>query len=126
MTTNFAAAAERLVAAYNAKDFPAMKPLIAADLDFAHFNRDFAFTGREGLFEVLQQFATKLVPDRRFLAPERVTVSGNVVVREGWYTGTAQVDLPGFASAGGTIRLKFCSVLRFNDAGILVEWKDYG
>jgi hypothetical protein len=36
------------------------------------------------------------------------------------------VDLPGFAAAGGQIMLKFCSVLRFDAQGILVEWKDYG
>jgi hypothetical protein len=34
--------------------------------------------------------------------------------------------LPGFADAGGTIMLKFCTVLRFDDNGIIVEWKDYG
>lgn len=126
MTIDFAAAADRLIAAYNAKDFATLQLLVASDLDFAHFNRDFAFKNSAGLFEVLRQFAGSLVPDRRFLAPERVTVCGNVVVREGYYTGTAQVDLPGFATAGGTIMLKFCSVLRFDDAGQLVEWKDYG
>lgn len=126
MTTDFAAAADRLIAAYNAKDFAAMRALVAADLDFAHFNRDFSFNNSDGLFEVLRQFASALVPDRRFLPPERVSVCGNLVVREAYYTGTAQVDLPGFAAAGGTIMLKFCSVLRFDDSGKLVEWKDYG
>jgi hypothetical protein len=75
---------------------------------------------------VLRQFASTLVPDRHFLPAERVTVAGNIVIREGYYTGTAQVDLPGFADAGGTIMLKFCTVMRFNDDGLLVEWKDHG
>jgi len=124
--TDFAAAAEKLVALYNRKEFAAMQLLIAPALDFAHFNRDFRFDNRAGLFEVLKHFADALVPDRCFLPAERVSVCGNVVVREGYYTGTAKVDLPGFASAGGKIHLKFCTVMRFDDAGILVEWKDYG
>ena len=47
-------------------------------------------------------------------------------MREGYYTGTARVDVPGFAPAGGRVMLKFCSALRFDANGILVEWKDYG
>ncbi len=126
MTTDFAAAAERLFAAYNAKDLAGMRDLVSPDLDFAHFNRAFAFNERAALFEVLNRFATSLVPDRQFLPAERVSVCGNVVIRESYYTGTAQVDLPGFAAAGAQIMLKFCSVLRFDAQGILVEWKDYG
>lgn len=125
-TTDFAAVADRLVAAYNAKDFETMAGLVAPDLDFTHFNRDFAFDNRDGLFEVLKQFADTLAPDRRFEDPIRVTTSGNTVIRESYYVGTAAVDLPGFADAGKPISLRLCSVLRFSDEGILVEWKDYG
>lgn len=123
---DFKAAADKLIATYNAKDFDTLETLIAPDLDFAHYNRDFAFDNRDGLFEVLKQFGEALIPDRKFEEPERVTAEGNVVVREGYYTGTAQVDLPGFGNAGDAINLKFCTVLRFNDDGILVEWKDHG
>jgi hypothetical protein len=122
----FAAAADRLVDAYNEKDFGRLEQMIAAEIDFAHFNRDFAFTKREDLIAILLRFATELVPDRCFLPPERVTASGSTVVREAYYTGTAQVDLPGFASAGNRFKLKFCSVMRFDQHAILVEWKDYG
>lgn len=121
-----AAAAERLIQAYNAKDFEAMEALIAPDLDFAHFNRDFKMTSRSELVDVLRAFAASYVPDRRFEAPERVIVSGNLVVREAWYAGTAAVDLPGFGTAGEGFRLRFCSVMRFDDDDILVEWKDHG
>lgn len=120
------AAAERLIQAYNAKDFEAMEALIAPDLDFAHFNRDFKMTSCSELLEVLRAFAASYVPDRRFEAPERVIVSGNLVVREAWYAGTAAIDLPGFGTAGEAFRLKFCSVMRFDDNDILVEWKDHG
>jgi hypothetical protein len=118
--------AEDLIQAYNAKDFEAMSALIAPDLDFAHFNRNFILTSRDALLEVLRQFASQFVPDRHFEAPDRVTVAGDIVVREAWYAGTAAVDLPGFGAAGEVFRLKFCSVMRFNEAGLLQEWKDHG
>jgi len=121
-----ATAAEKLIAAYNAKDFDAMAARIAVDLDFAHFNRAFVLRGRDALIGVLRDFASQYVPDRRFEAPERITVAGDIVVREAWYVGTAAVDLPGFGSAGEAFRLKFCSVMRFDPDGMLVEWKDHG
>ena len=121
-----AEAAERLIASYNARDFDAMELMMAPDIDFAHFNRDFVMTSREALLGVLRDFAKNYFPDRHFEPPERVSVAGNVVVREAWYVGTPTVDLPGFGVAGETFRLKFCSVMRFDDAGKLVEWKDHG
>lgn len=121
-----ASASERLIASYNAKDFDALSALIDPDLDFAHFNRDFILSSRAALIEVLKGFAETYAPDRRFEPADRVTVAGNIVVREAWYTGTAAVDLPGFGVAGETFRFKFCSVMRFNDDGLLVEWKDHG
>lgn len=119
-------AAERLIAAYNAKDFDTMAQIIAPDIDFAHFNRNFVLTSRDALLDVLRGFAATYAPDRHFEPPERVTTAGNIVVREAWYAGTAAVDLPGFGAAGESFRFKFCSVMRFNDSGILVEWKDHG
>lgn len=119
-------AADRLIQAYNAKDFDGMAAMIAADLDFAHFNRAFVLTSRDALLDVLRDFASQYVPDRHFEAPERVTVAGNIVVREAWYAGTAAIDLPGFGAKGEAFRLKFCSVMRFDANGILVEWKDHG
>jgi hypothetical protein len=124
--TDFAQASARLIEAYNAKAFDDLGALIAPDIDFAHFNRDFVLTDRAALLDVLRGFAATYVPDRHFEAPERVTVCGNIVVREAWYVGTAAVDLPGFGAAGEGFRLKFCSVMRFDDAGVLVEWKDHG
>jgi len=117
---------DRLIEAYNAKDFTALSAMIVPDLDFAHFNRDFVLTSREALIEVLKGFANTYAPDRHFERPERVSVVGNIVIREAWYAGTAAVDLPGFGAAGEAFRFKFCSVMRFNDDGLLVEWKDHG
>lgn len=123
---DYAVYANRVIDAYNAKDFERLGAIMAADLDFSHVTRDFAFDNSSDLIALLEHFAANLVPDRRFLPPERVTVCGDIVVREGFWTGTAQTDLPGFAEKGGTIMLKFCSIMRFRDDGTLVEWSDYG
>ena len=40
--------------------------------------------------------------------------------------GTAQQDLPGFAAKDEALRLRLCSVMKFDDAGILIDWKDHG
>ena len=120
------ACAEAMIASYNAKDFAAMEGQIAADVDFAHFNRNFILTSRDDLLGVLRQFASDCIPDRRFEPAERIFAAGDTVVRIGWYVGTCAIDLDGFGKAGEAFRLKFCSVLRFDDAGIIVEWKDFG
>ncbi len=118
--------ADAMIAAYNAKDFAKMETQIAADVDFAHFNRNFVLTSRQELLDVLRQFASDCIPDRHFEAPERVFAVGDTVVRIGWYVGTCAIDLDGFGKAGEAFRLKFCSVLRFNDAGVIVAWNDFG
>ena len=124
---NAADAAARIIGAYNAKDFDTMESLIAERVDFAHFNRNYAITSRHELIAILRQFAGEFLSSRRFENPERVTASGNVCIREGYWTATTKVDLPAFgAPAGDTVRLKFATVMRFDDEGILVEWKDYG
>jgi SnoaL-like domain len=120
------ACAEAMIAAYNVKDFATMQTQIAADVDFAHFNRNFVLSSRDELLSVLRQFASDCIPDRHFEAPERVFAVGDTVVRIGWYVGTCAIDLEGFGKAGEAFRLKFCTVLRFNDTGIIVEWKDFG
>ena len=124
---NAAAAADKVIDAYNAQDFDAMESLMAEDLDFAHYNRDLAFDNRASLMDALRLFANDLLESRKFETPERVTTSGNLCVREGYWTATPKVDVDAInAKAGETIRLKFCTVMRFDDAGTLVEWKDHG
>jgi hypothetical protein len=120
------ACAEAMIAAYNAQDFAAMEGQIALDVDFAHFNRNFVLTSRDELLGVLRQFASDCIPDRHFEPAERMFSVDDTVVRIGWYVGTCAIDLDGFGKAGEAFRLKFCSVLRFDDAGVIVEWKDFG
>lgn len=122
-----AAAADRLFDAYNRADFEELERLIAPDVDFAHLNRSFSTRDRGELIDVLRLFAHELLTERHFDEPERVTVAGNVCVRENDWVATPRVDIPALAATvGTTFRLRLCSVLRFDDAGILVEWKDHG
>jgi SnoaL-like protein len=123
---DFAADADQLFAAYNAKDFAALERLISPAIAFEHCNRGYAFSTRDALLGVLREFAEKIVPDRRFTGPVRTTVMGNRVVREARWGGTAHSAVPTMAEAGGRIDLLLCSVLTFDDDGVLVEWKDYG
>jgi len=124
--TDFVAASNKLIAAYNAKDFVTLRSLLAPDIDMAHFNRNYAVKRREDLLETMEAFAASYMPDRLFQPPERVMASGNFVIRESYWCGTPTVDIPGFGTTGIEVRLRLCSVMRFNDNGILVEWKDYG
>lgn len=117
---------DELIAAYNRQDFDRMEAMIAPDIDFAHFNRNFEMHSRDELVATLRTFAAQYFTARHFEEPEKVVIEGNTAVRVAWYVGTAKVDLPGFGNAGETFRFKFCSVMRFDDAGMLVEWKDFG
>lgn len=123
--TDVLAIVDRLVAAYNAKDFDTVESLLAPHLDFAHFNRAFAFDNRVSAIAAIRQFADTIAPDRKMEPAERVTAAGTVVVREAYYSGTAKFAIPDLAPKG-PFRFKFCSVFRFDDAGLIVEWKDYG
>lgn len=126
MMSSPSVAAAALIDAYNRKDFAALEQMISPTLDFAHYNRNFTLGTRDELMAVLRDFAANYMVTRHFEVPERVTELGDIVIREGWYVGTAAVDLAGFGKAGEDFRLKFCSVMRFDEQGILLEWKDYG
>lgn len=124
--TDFAACAAAVLNAYNDKDFDRLESLLAPDISMAHFNRGASYSSASELVGVMRGFAAEYMPDRRFAEPERVTVSGNTVVREGYWSGTPVQDIPGFAAKGETLNLRLCSVMIFDDNGILVEWKDHG
>ncbi len=124
--TDFVAASDRLVAAYNAKDFAALREMVSPTIDMAHFNRGFAVSSADDLMAAIETFSGGLMPNSHFGTPERLQAVGNVVMREAWWGGTLTADVPGFGSAGEAIRFKLCSVHSFDENGILVEWKDYG
>jgi hypothetical protein len=118
--------ATELFAAYNAKDFAELERRISPRVSFEHCNRGYVFRTRDELLAVLRQFADAIVPDRKFRGPFRITASGNRAVHESRWGGVAKSEVPGMAQAGGTIDLELCSVLTFDENGVLVEWKDYG
>lgn len=58
--TDFAAAAERLVQAYNAKDFKIFTSMISPDLDFEHFSSQLCFPAArraDGDYRAVRRFA---------------------------------------------------------------------
>lgn len=123
---DFVAAASRVFDAYNAKDFARLRKIISPSIDMAHFNRNYATNNLDQLIETMEVFAGQLMKNRQFERAERIQQIGNVVYREGYWGGTPDVDIPGFGKAGEKLRAKLCSVMRFDNAGVLVEWKDYG
>jgi hypothetical protein len=116
----------RFMDAYNNQDFDTMASMMVPDIDFNHFNRDFPMNSRDALIDTLRTFAAQYFVERAFEKPEKLLVDGNTAVRVAWYGGIPKVDLPGFGDAGEKFRLKLCSVMRFNDEGLLAEWKDFG
>jgi predicted ester cyclase len=118
--------ATSLISAYNAKEFDRLEALMAPDLDYAHFTHGLAHNNRDDVLKLLRRSAFEAIPDRAFDPPERITCAGDLAVVELWWSGTTVATMPGVNSAGQKLRVKLCSVLRFNDGGILVEWKDYG
>lgn len=123
---DFTALTDRFMAAYNAKDFETMRAMMAPDIDMAHHNRGAFFNDRDALCAIFPIFADVLAPDRKFSPPSRVTAVGNIVIRESDFSGTATDDIPNFAVKGEHFVLRLCSVFRFDDNGIIVEWKDHG
>lgn len=117
---------DKFLTAYNDKDFATMSRMMVPDIDMAHYNRGAFFSSSAELIAVFPLFADVLAPDRAFSPAHRVTVAGNIVVRESDFSGTAAEDIPGFAPKGERFKLRLCSVFRFNDDGLIAEWKDHG
>ena len=123
---DFAAAADRVVDAFNEMDFDRLRSLMAPNHKFRHFNRGFAIDNRDEFVDLLIHFASNIMPERRLETPERVTVSGNLVIREGWYSGKAAGNWEGWSGAGEEVRHKTATFYLFDDEGLLLEWVDYG
>ena len=123
---DFAAAADRVVDAFNEMEFDRLRSLMAPNHKFRHFNRGFAIDNRDEFVDLLIHFARTIMPVRRLETPERVTVSGNLVIREGWYSGKAAGNWEGWSEAGEEVRHKTATFYLFDDEGLLLEWVDYG
>ena len=123
---DFVAASDRVVAAFNDKEFDTLRSLMAPELKFRHFNRDFAIDSRDEFVDLLIHFAANIMPVRKLETPDRITVSGNMVVREGWYRGKAAGNYEGWSVAGEEVSHKTATFYLFDDDGLLLEWVDYG
>jgi len=117
---------ESFFEAYNRKDFEAMRRMMTPDAEMAAYNRGAAYRTRDELLAALPLFANHLAPDRKASNAIRVTAQQNVVVREYDFSGTATVDIHNMAMKGERFTLRLCSVFRFNDEGLIVEWRDHG
>ena len=124
--SDFVAASNRVMDAYNAKDFAALRRWLSPTIDMAHFNRNYAVNHIDDLMGAMELFAGQLMKNRKFETPERIQHFGNVVIRASYWGGTPDADIPGFAKAGEPLRIKLCSIMRFDENQILIEWKDYG
>ena len=120
------AASDRIVDAFNDKDFESLRNMMHPKLKFRHFNRAFEIDDRDEFIDVLIHFAANIMPVRKLEIPERITVSGNLVIREGWYAGKAAGNWEGWSTAGEEVRHKTATFYLFDDNGILLEWVDYG
>lgn len=116
---------ETLVAAYNAKDFERLANLLSPNLKFCHHNRGFAFDTRDEFIDILRTFASEIVPDRRLGPAVRVIASGNTVLREQTWGGTARCDIAGMAKAGESFSIDIATVLVFKGETV-AEYHDYG
>ena len=124
--TDIVSAARRIIDAYNAKDFDYLESALAPDLAFSHFNRNYTLDTRTEFLALLRTGAYETFPGRRYSPAECVTADNGVVVRESWWRGDFEADLPGIAVAGDVLSMKLCTVFQFDADGLLIRWSDYG
>lgn len=116
---------EQVIEAYNAQDYERYAKYFAHDLYFCYHNHGIEFTERQQLVDALRKWATDLVPDRRLGEPTRVLATGNVVIREQAWSGTAIADVPGVAQKDASVSVDLCSIYVF-DGELISQWHDYG
>jgi hypothetical protein len=117
---------EKAIESYNAQDWDSYQEFFVPDLQFVHHNRGFEMTDRDTFIQTLKGFASDLIPDRRLHPATRLFQSGDLVVREQQWGGTAIADVPGIAAKGETFTYDFCTVYRFGADHKVVEYHEYG
>lgn len=116
--------ANRWIAAYNAKDFGALRSMMTDDIHVEHHNRGFVLDGAEAMLALMTQFEG-MVPDRRFHVTRRQFAAGEQVVTEVTWGGTPTVDIEGFAKKGEKIQLELACLWTVRN-GQVAEYHDYG
>lgn len=119
-----ASVATGFVAAYNAGDDEAMLSFCSDDIYVTHHNRGVVVDGKDGFGRLLSGFKAAF-PDKQFVDRRAVYVEGEHVLIEHTWTGTAEVDVPGFAQNGEKAELDLCTRYTVRD-GLIVAYHDYG
>jgi hypothetical protein len=118
------AQAHKVVDAWNNLELDVLHDLVDENIVVVHQNRGVAATGRDLMIETVKQMK-QVFPDRSIGETTRWAVTGNSVLRETTWQGTATADVPGFGKAGELCKLNVLSIMTFED-GRLTEWCDYG
>lgn len=118
------AVANKLIDAYNRKDFDALEQIFDPNVHCEHHNRGVNFEGGAQMVAIMRQFG-EIVPDRRFHSMRRQFAAGDTVVTEIIWEATPVADVPGFAQKGEKIRLELCCVWTVKN-GKVVDYHDYG
>jgi len=113
-----------VVDAWNRLDIDALRDLVDENIVVVHQNRGVAAKGRDLMLETVQQMS-QVFPDRFIGETTRWATTGNSILRETTWQGTATADVPGFGKAGEFCKLDVLSIMSFEN-GRLTEWCDYG
>lgn len=113
-----------VVDAWNRLDIDALRELVDENIVVVHQNRGVAAKGRDLMLETVQQMS-QVFPDRFIGETTRWATTGNSIMRETTWQGTATADVPGFGNAGEFCKLDVLSIMSFEN-GRLTEWCDYG
>ncbi|MDQ0382955.1 nuclear transport factor 2 family protein [Amycolatopsis thermophila] len=116
--------AERFVEAYNSGDRDRLLALCAEDIRVVHHNRGVDLSDKNAFGDIVKGFEAAF-PDKHFEDRRARHTDGDSVVIEHTWVGTAQADVPGFATAGEVARIDLCSRYTVRD-GLVVEYHDYG
>ncbi len=118
------AIAKRWIAAYNAKDFNALRAMMAPNIHVEHHNRGVVLDGPDAMIAIMTQFEG-LLPDRRFHSVRRQFAAGEQVVTELTWEATPTADIEGFAKKGEIIKLELACVWTVRN-GQIADYHDYG
>lgn len=113
-----------VVDSWNRVDLDRLRKLVDEDITVVHQNRGVAATGRDLMLQTVEQMKA-VFPDRSIGETTRWATTGNSIMRETTWQGTATTDVPGFGKAGEFCQLNVLSIMTFEN-GRLTEWCDYG
>jgi predicted ester cyclase len=116
---------DTFLGAYNDKDLERISPLLDEQIHMVHYGRNVDVRGAQGVLALLARSAEGAFPDRRFHPPRRRLLDGPHVVVEHSWSATAQVDVPGFASAGEAVAMDLCTIFTLRNERI-VGYAEYG